>query len=670
MSRQNSVFGCTPSSGNSKSTFLYFAEVWVWIPLVAFSLILAACGGGSTTLVDIRTSGELELEEQEKLLLASWLATDGSRTTSVSAGERYSEGGVEFACQETGPTCDITISLANGVVTVTWEGGRISAMAVQTPVSLTATVRTSLSSWLTENTVSFSVAAGRSLDRGRVRFTCPSVGPICRITVSRNSQGNIAVTSIGGMASATTVPKNETIAPEPTNTQPNNQNTPTNTQTNSQNTPTNTQTNSQNTPTNGDPETTTEENSPTLEQTVNDALEAAKKIAYTSDLMAFDAANDLLSAALTRVNSAPDSTEKTTLRASLDAEVSRMSALRNSIVAREKNELAIATAQALTSSSSQVDVDEAKRLIEAAFREFGYIPANQRQNVRLMSIEAMRLISKQEIRLNPSTGWLWQARLLSISEVPSETVSQIESRQRAILGDHSTYIMSLYALKFTALDEVTLRAPECDAKVCLIGGARNEVKNYANYFKVPALLNSGITLFDASLPSTDSGIYRYRFGAWMDDAGFAVEKTVSTSKLAGRTYLYSTVIGRDASRPTGTGTASWSGLMVGTPYQPSDQHFGKNLIGRAAVDYDFSDNTFDARFYDIILAKEIGRHPVQELNFEDIAVDSNGLFLSPEDLGDATPGTLARIQGGFFGNNNLAGTFNKSGIIGAFGAKQ
>ena len=660
MSRQNSVFGRTPSSGNSKSTFLYFAEVWVWIPLVAFSLILAACGGGSTTLGDIRTSGELELEEQEKLLLASWLATDGSRTTSVSAGERYSEGGVEFACQETGSTCDITISLANGVVKVTWEGGRISAMAVQTPVSLTATARTSLSSWLTENTVSFSVAAGRSLDRGRVRFSCPSVGPICRITVSRNSQGNIAVTSIGGMASATTVPKNEPIAPEPTDTQPNNQNTPTNTQPNNQNTPTN-----------GDPETTTEENSPTLQQTVNDALEAAKKIAYTSDLMAFDSANDLLSAALTKVNSAPDSTEKTTLKASLDAEVSRMSALRNSIVARETNELAIATAQALNSSSSQVDVDEAKSRIEAAFREFAYIPASERQKVREDSIDAMKLISKQEIRLNPSTGWLWQARLLSISEVPTETVSQIESRQRAILGDHSTYIMSLYAVKFNRGGQLRLQAPTCDAKVCLIGSGRRDVKDYANYNKVPALLNNGITLFDASVLSTDSRIFRYRFGAWIEDAGFAVEKIeYNPGSNSGRTYLYSTVIGRDASRPTGTGTASWSGLMFGMPYQPSNQHFGKNLMGRAAVDYDFSDNTFDARFFDIILAKEIGRYPVGELNFEDIAVDSNGLFLSPEDLGDDPPGTLDRIQGGFFGNNNLAGTFNKSGIIGAFGAKQ
>ena len=63
-----------------------------------------------------------------------------------------------------------------------------------------------LSDWLTNNpNGTITVPAGNTRDAGRVRFTCPSSGDDCLLTVTL-VEGTINVTSAGGMASATLVP--------------------------------------------------------------------------------------------------------------------------------------------------------------------------------------------------------------------------------------------------------------------------------------------------------------------------------------------------------------------------------------------------------------------------------------------------------------------------------
>ena len=654
MSRQHRVFDRTSSSGNSKSTFLYFAKVWVWGLFVAFSLILAACGGGGTTPVNEVKFEQLELNDQERSLLADWLETDPDLPINVSAGASYDANGVRFTCPANGEDCSITVSNDGpGQTTASWKGGKPTSAVLRGGegtdddttlngdeimyVDLSMLNTIGLAFWLTSSNGMINLSAGEIQTVGGIRFMCPEDGMPCHITVAIDGEDNISATWTGAQPTATAVARTQPTA------------TP----------------------------TATDSEASIIQQVVDWALEAVMEITYTSDLTAFDAANYLLSRAVNTVDLSPDSTEKTTQEASLDAAVSRMQAIRKSIVARQKHEMALATAQTLNSSSSQMDVDEAKTLLESAFRELAFIPADHLQNIRLMQTDAMRLIRTQEIRLNPSTGRLWHARFFTNSEVPSETVSNIESRQTVIRRDHSTYIMSLYATRsiFSSGNVLTLGVPECDAKVCVIGRGVNDINALTNYRKVPALVNGGITIFDGSKAQTNPGIFFYRFGAWMEDVGFSVEKTdfrqaIDFTGTGGRTNLFATVIGRNANRPTGSGTASWSGLMVGMPYRLNDQHFGKNLVGRAAVDYDFSDNTFDARFFNIIFTTEVALYPVQELNFEDIAVDSSGLFKSPKDLGDEPPGALDRIEGGFFGTNNMAGTFNSSGIVGAFGVKR
>ncbi len=146
----------------------------------------------------------------------------------------------------------------------------------------------------------------------------------------------------------------------------------------------------------------------------------------------------------------------------------------------------------------------------------------------------------------------------------------------------------------------------------------------------------------------------------MDHSAFAIE---NDRRVIDGVTVWSRLssAGGDLTRSRPTGTATWTGIMVGVPSGTA----GRNnfLQGDAALTYDFS-GSLDARFTSIRNITRNQPHSVTSVRFDDIPVSSRGTFQAG--------GTGNRIQGGFYGRGHAetAGVFEQQGIVGSFGAKK
>jgi len=153
-------------------------------------------------------------------------------------------------------------------------------------------------------------------------------------------------------------------------------------------------------------------------------------------------------------------------------------------------------------------------------------------------------------------------------------------------------------------------------------------------------------------------------GAWMEHGSFAlnnlraVDGEVQSDTLH---TLHTVALGDLTGRPL-SGSATWLGIMVGTPIAGDDR--GDWLVGTAALNYDMSDGVLDAGFSGIRNIDRGTAHTTETVIFPDLAVGWDGTFSSGQS------GT--RIQGGFYGPGHAeaAGIFEQSDIVGAFGAKR
>jgi len=170
----------------------------------------------------------------------------------------------------------------------------------------------------------------------------------------------------------------------------------------------------------------------------------------------------------------------------------------------------------------------------------------------------------------------------------------------------------------------------------------------------------GVTLM--SWTEQDMGASYTTFGAWMSHSGFAVEYAQATEQEI-RIGLRSGVAGGNLTGTQVTGSATWLGVMVGTPATGSGR--GDRLQGDAALNYDVSaGGGIDVAFSSI---KNIDRgiaHSTPTVLFVDIPITSRGTFEAGF-VGN-------RIQGGFYGPGHAeaAGVFEQSNIVGAFGARR
>ncbi len=161
----------------------------------------------------------------------------------------------------------------------------------------------------------------------------------------------------------------------------------------------------------------------------------------------------------------------------------------------------------------------------------------------------------------------------------------------------------------------------------------------------------------------DSKVEYYR--ARMDRASFSLAQAAwggaGDADITGRFGI----AGGDATgTPLGNVSASWSGLMVGAP---KDGAFRDNvLVGDADLAYTYSSDTggaIDAAFSNIENVRQGAAHSTPSVRFDDVPVAPDGSYRKG--------GIGNRIHGGFFGPNHeeAAGVFERSGIVGAFGAK-
>ena len=116
--------------------------------------------------------------------------------------------------------------------------------------------------------------------------------------------------------------------------------------------------------------------------------------------------------------------------------------------------------------------------------------------------------------------------------------------------------------------------------------------------------------------------------------------------------------GGDLTGTAPAGGAAWRGIMVGAPQGGTDI-----LQGDAVLTYTMGGGgTLDASFTGIMNLDQAASHSVTEVSFADVPVGSDGTY------GYGTQGD--RIRGGFHGPDHAetAGIFERSGIVGAFGA--
>ena len=270
----------------------------------------------------------------------------------------------------------------------------------------------------------------------------------------------------------------------------------------------------------------------------------------------------------------------------------------------------------------------------------------------------------------PTLG-LDDIRELTGLSAPIETAAAQEARQQDILARADSMILSTLHVEHAFPDETRTfpRLSKCSGPECVV---LDPVTGETVTSSVDRLVSApgdaeaeaigsahGITLMSEG--AHDMGVDLTSFGAWMDHGSFVLSGARGAGEGFDFETLYTMVLGDLTDRPP-AGSASWLGIMVGTPAVGEDR--GDRLVGTAALNYDMTAGGLDAAFSGIRNIDRGRAHSVEAVIFSDLEVGADGTFSRGQ--------SGARIQGGFYGPGHAetAGIFEQSGIVGAFGAKR
>ena len=254
-------------------------------------------------------------------------------------------------------------------------------------------------------------------------------------------------------------------------------------------------------------------------------------------------------------------------------------------------------------------------------------------------------------------------QVLTGSQSPQETVSDQSARLAGIIARTDSLVASTWYGETSHSSLPTFRArSSCSGTGCsfyesqtgLTASVDLDDLDFDTSRSKAVLSKHGITTIDSR---SDTGRSYYSI---MNYSAFSVE---NSSFVSDGTTVWSRLsyAGGDLTRSRPSGSATWTGLMVGTPATgPLRNNF---LQGDAELTYGFS-GSLDASFTNI---KDITRnrdHSVSSVRFVNVPVSSSGTF--------SAGATGNRIEGGFYGSGHAetAGVFEQSGIVGAFGAKK
>ena len=259
-------------------------------------------------------------------------------------------------------------------------------------------------------------------------------------------------------------------------------------------------------------------------------------------------------------------------------------------------------------------------------------------------------------------------RELTGASAPTETPAAQRARAPGIVSRADSLIISTMRGETTHPDvpEFRLRA-QCSGTRCVIS------EPSTGYSQVVRLSDLEFTAADTEAVGTKHGITlmsgRRRssdgdftgFGAWMEHGSFAVQTERVRVQGVTVTARYA-LVGGDLTGTRPTGSATWTGLMVGTPATGNNR--GDRLQGDAALNYDFNADSLDVAFSSIKNIDRGAAHSTETVMFQDVPVGSGGTFEAGL--------TGNRIQGGFYGPGHAeaAGIFEQSNIVGAFGARR
>ena len=266
----------------------------------------------------------------------------------------------------------------------------------------------------------------------------------------------------------------------------------------------------------------------------------------------------------------------------------------------------------------------------------------------------------------PALG-LDDIRELTGLSAPAETAAAQQARQQDIVSRADSLVVSTMHTE-AVLPEGTLtlrQLSECFGAGCvLLDPTTGETETVGLDMAAAGLGDAeaigsahGITLMSNS--GQLMGVDVTSLGAWMEHGSFALNRVRAAGEEFESDSLHAMALGDLTDSPL-TGSASWLGIMVGTPIAGDDR--GDRLVGTAALNYDMSAGVLDAGFSGIKNIDRGTEHSVETVIFTDLEVGPDGTFARGQ--------SGARIQGGFYGPGHAeaAGIFEQSDIVGAFGA--
>ena len=255
---------------------------------------------------------------------------------------------------------------------------------------------------------------------------------------------------------------------------------------------------------------------------------------------------------------------------------------------------------------------------------------------------------------------------------PTETVADQQARVPAILSRMDSLLASTMYLETSRPDLPTLQLrARCMDTACTFAEPGTglsqtvrlrDLESGGGDERTVALgSRHGITL----MYYAEDGGASYGYGAWMQHSGFQVQVEQATDTNG---YRYSGWAGTGGGDRTGSapaGSATWQGLMVGTPVRGS--HQGDRLQGEARVRYALGGQgapTVAISFTGITNLERQAAHTVPTVSFLNVPVASGGTFEAGL--------TGNRVQGAFYGSAHAeaGGVFEQANIVGAFGAKK
>lgn len=268
---------------------------------------------------------------------------------------------------------------------------------------------------------------------------------------------------------------------------------------------------------------------------------------------------------------------------------------------------------------------------------------------------------------SPSGPGLNRVQSLTGAAASTETAADQAARAPGILARTDSLVASTIFGNTGSRELPTFSAPaSCIGSTCIFTETRTGTSLTISLSDLegtaegqPVGTKHGVTLLRAS--GVEDGTHYRTLGAWLEHSGFAVETGWFTYEGVRVDARYG-LAGGDLTGARPLGSATWQGLMVGTPATGTGR--GDRLQGDASLTYSMDARTLNAAFTNIQNIDRLRAHSVASVRFTGVPVDASGEFQAGS--------TRNRIQGGFYGSGHAeaVGVFEQSNIVGAFGAKK